>query len=207
MTLHNLIHMPEDIVRFSAPDNVWCYVFERAVRGYVERSSNKKNLESTFAKAECRREFLKFTFPSTDALHPVPPPLPTALVSLDTDMALLCVCIFILGLMVHSYFVSQLHAPLAQAQQLITAGAKDDGILVGGKHYFALLHTDAQQVLDLLGTLALDVSISTTNIAAVFVRSVYMPSHGYNGTLYRVGEHCLLQDEQANQIIVRLKSP
>ena len=63
VTLHNLIHLPEDIERFSAPDNVWCYVFERAVKGYVERSSNNKNLELTFAKAECRREFMKFAFP------------------------------------------------------------------------------------------------------------------------------------------------
>lgn len=60
MTLHNLLHLPEDIERYSSPDNYWCYVFERAVKGYIERSSNSKNLEFTFARAECRREFLKF---------------------------------------------------------------------------------------------------------------------------------------------------
>ena len=60
ISLHNLIHLPEDIQRFSAPDNYWCYTFERAVRTYVERSSNKKNLELTFAKAEARKELLKF---------------------------------------------------------------------------------------------------------------------------------------------------
>lgn len=58
--MHNLLHIPDDIVRFSSPDNYWCYVFERAVHTYVERSSNKKNLEFTFSKAESRREFLKF---------------------------------------------------------------------------------------------------------------------------------------------------
>ena len=51
----------DDIQRFSAPDNYWCYIFERAVRSYVERSSNKKNLEMTFAKAESRKELLKFS--------------------------------------------------------------------------------------------------------------------------------------------------
>lgn len=51
VTLHNL-HLPLD--------NFWCYSFERAVKKYVERSSNCKSIESTFAVAECRREFLNF---------------------------------------------------------------------------------------------------------------------------------------------------
>jgi len=59
ISLHNLVHLPDDIRRFSSPDNFWCYTFERAVHTYVERSSNKKNLEKTFASAECRRELLK----------------------------------------------------------------------------------------------------------------------------------------------------
>ena len=37
-------------------------VFERAVHTYIERSSNRKNTELSFAKAECRREFLKFRY-------------------------------------------------------------------------------------------------------------------------------------------------
>ena len=60
ITLHNLLHIPDDIIRFSTPDNYWCFTFERAVKSYVERSSNSKHIESTFAQAECRREFLKF---------------------------------------------------------------------------------------------------------------------------------------------------
>lgn len=60
ISLHNLIHLPEDIKRFSTPDNVWCYVYERAVHTYIDRSSNMKNLELTFAKAQSRRELLKF---------------------------------------------------------------------------------------------------------------------------------------------------
>lgn len=32
VTLHNLIHLPEDIERFGSPDNYWCYSFERAVK-------------------------------------------------------------------------------------------------------------------------------------------------------------------------------
>jgi len=60
ISLHNLTHLIDDISRFSSPDNFWCYAFERAVRTYVERSSNSKQLELTFAKAESRREVLKF---------------------------------------------------------------------------------------------------------------------------------------------------
>ena len=60
ISMHNLLHLNEDIMRFSSPDNYWCFVFERAVHTYVVRSSNKKNLECTFAKAESRRELLKF---------------------------------------------------------------------------------------------------------------------------------------------------
>ena len=60
VTLHNLIHLTKDIERFSSPDNFWCYVFERAVKHYIECSSNSKNLEYTFARIECCREFLKF---------------------------------------------------------------------------------------------------------------------------------------------------
>ena len=65
ISLHNLIHLIEDIRRFSSPDNVWCYVYERAVHTYIERSSNMKNLELTFAKAQSRCEVLKF-MPSQD---------------------------------------------------------------------------------------------------------------------------------------------
>lgn len=60
VTLHNLNHLSEDIERFASPDNFWCYTFERAVKGYTQRPSNAKNLEHTFARAECRKEFLRF---------------------------------------------------------------------------------------------------------------------------------------------------
>lgn len=59
VTGHNLQHLCEDIKRFSSPDNYWCFVFERSVKRYVERSSNKKHIEYTFANAEERRELSK----------------------------------------------------------------------------------------------------------------------------------------------------
>ena len=59
ISLHNLTQIHEDVMAFSAPDNYWCVVFERAVKGYVKRSSNCKGIEGTFATAEAQREFLK----------------------------------------------------------------------------------------------------------------------------------------------------
>ena len=59
ISVHNMIHIHEDIISFSATDNYWCAVFERAVKSYVKRSHNCKGVEKTFAKTEARREFLK----------------------------------------------------------------------------------------------------------------------------------------------------
>ena len=60
ISMHNLVHLPDDIQRFSSSDDYWCYIFERAVHRYIETSSNNKHLELSFAKAESRRELLKF---------------------------------------------------------------------------------------------------------------------------------------------------
>ena len=59
ITLHTLTHVPEDIRRFSSPDNYWCYQYERAVGRYVKQTSNKKAIEKTFARKESQREFIK----------------------------------------------------------------------------------------------------------------------------------------------------
>ena len=59
VTNHNLEHFKEDLHRFSASDNTWCYVFERAVKKYKHHSNNCKGFEITFAAAEARRELLK----------------------------------------------------------------------------------------------------------------------------------------------------
>lgn len=59
ISLHNLLHIHEDIINFSAPDNFWCAVYERAVKGYLKKSHNGKRIEATFAHAESIREHLK----------------------------------------------------------------------------------------------------------------------------------------------------
>lgn len=59
ISLHNLLHVHEDIINFASSDNVWCAVFERAVKEYVKKSHNGKCIEVTFAHAEAIREYLK----------------------------------------------------------------------------------------------------------------------------------------------------
>ena len=50
ISVHNLLHVHEDIMNFSATDNYWCAVFERAVKDYVKRSSNCKGVEGLMLK-------------------------------------------------------------------------------------------------------------------------------------------------------------
>ena len=43
ISLHNLIHIHEDIINFAACDNYWCAVFERAVKHYVKVIQLQRN--------------------------------------------------------------------------------------------------------------------------------------------------------------------
>ena len=59
VSLHNLTHIHEDLLNFSASDNHWCAVYECAVKNYVKKPHNCKGIEISFARSETRREFLK----------------------------------------------------------------------------------------------------------------------------------------------------
>lgn len=59
ITEHNLIHVSEDIYRFSSPDNYWVFDLERAVKRYVNQSTNHKNIEKTYSSNKVRREVLQ----------------------------------------------------------------------------------------------------------------------------------------------------
>lgn len=59
ISMHNLLHIHEDIINFSTSDNVWCAVYERTVKEYVKMSHNGKNIKATFAHVESIREYSK----------------------------------------------------------------------------------------------------------------------------------------------------
>lgn len=61
ISLHNLLHLEEDICNFSGLDNYSCWTKERAVKRYIRQSNNHKNIEATFAHSEARRELLKLS--------------------------------------------------------------------------------------------------------------------------------------------------
>lgn len=72
ITNHNLLHLSEDLERFGASDNYWCYGFKRAVKKYVSRTSNCKHIEKTYARAEERRELMKAVKPIKNGARPYP---------------------------------------------------------------------------------------------------------------------------------------
>ena len=59
VSVHNMLHVHEDIINFSATANYPCAVFERTAKYYIKRSNNCKGVEARFAKAKARGEFLK----------------------------------------------------------------------------------------------------------------------------------------------------
>lgn len=76
-------------------------------------------------------------------------------------------------------------------------------ILVGGKHYQSLEHTDllhAHELTRVQHNLSTEQSSITTG--AIFVRSVFFAKHGYKGTLYRIGESCLVEDDNGEHVVL-----
>ena len=59
ITEHNLVHVSDDIYRFSSPDNYWVFDLERAVKRYVNQTTNHRNIEKTYSDNETRREVLQ----------------------------------------------------------------------------------------------------------------------------------------------------
>ena len=57
VSVHNMMHIHEDIINFSGTDNYWCAVFERAVKDYVKRSHDRKGVELTLLKLKPEENF------------------------------------------------------------------------------------------------------------------------------------------------------
>lgn len=59
ITEQNLIHVADNIFHFSSPDNYWVFDLQRAVKRYVNQSTNHRNIEKTYSDNETRREVLQ----------------------------------------------------------------------------------------------------------------------------------------------------
>lgn len=72
-----------------------------------------------------------------------------------------------------------------------------ESILVGGKHYQPLESQDIQEVFTAFNREAPQHDV----VGAVFVRSIFMTKHGYDGMLYRVGEHCIVNRQEEHTVL------
>ena len=77
-----------------------------------------------------------------------------------------------------------------------------ESILVGGRRCAPLSSDDLQNVFALL-----DYEPETTadNVGGIFVRSIFLPKHGLNGTLYRVGEFYLVYNSAGEQAVLKIE--
>ena len=69
-----------------------------------------------------------------------------------------------------------------------------ESVLVGGKHYRALSKIDIQHTYGLVNFN----QPPPDQAGGVFVRSVFMSKHSYNGMLYRIGEYSIATNPQGS---------
>ena len=104
-------------------------------------------------------------------------------------------------IIITSIFLYQVHAKsISQARQLSKQFSDVKSILVGGKRYVPLTAVESNLINQVLTTpMPWD---NDLHIATIQVSSIYMPNHGYNGTLYRINEHILSKYDTSEELIV-----
>ncbi|XP_031549912.1 uncharacterized protein LOC116287378 [Actinia tenebrosa] len=176
ITVHNLIHVKEDALRFSHPDNYWCFSFERAVRRYVNTTTNFKNIECTYAKKEKRRELMKLlnTSPLLQNRRHKP---------LQIDIDKMCA---------KSLEAAHELIKVVNESHIPHVNRCNRGVLVGGMsaNECILLREQVTQIVDCCS----GVNAQDVQPVAFKSRSLLKPLHGIGGVLYRVGEHAVVED-------------
>lgn len=72
---------------------------------------------------------------------------------------------------------------------------------LGGKFFLPIPKGDSATLLDLVQASGTD-----TKVAGVFVWSVFISNHGFQGPLYRVGEHCLVNNTDDQTMVVEISA-
>ena len=105
------------------------------------------------------------------------------------------ICIYM-----YMYSVLQVHAgSINEAYKIIKSFPTISEVLVGGKNYRSMEQSDVDNANALTER---DTSENTSAVhVGLFVRSIFLPKHGYGGTLYRVGEHCLATHNDEDIVI------
>lgn len=176
VTVHNLLHIPGDALRFSHPDNYWCFPFERAVKRYIGHTSNFKNKECSFAQRESYRELLKL-LSSKLGVYDV--------TNYTIDLKKMCT---------KSLEVAKKISNMVSGEQ---ANSYIEGVLVGGmaRNQVHLSQQDIQLIQVTTNSLAPSV---IAEIAWSF-RSLWKPRQTPQGMLYRVGEQAMFTMDGVDQ--------
>ena len=99
----------------------------------------------------------------------------------------------------------QVHASsLQKGKNIVDVLPEADAILVGGKQYEPVQQFDVHSAFMLTNKNPEMEEAVLRGVGGIFVRSVFIPKHGHEGTLYRVGEHCLVIDENEEQHVIKL---
>ena len=175
---HSLEHTTEDITRFSSPDNYWCEVYERAVSHYIATSSNKKNIELTFAKAEARRKRLKRLKSKVTVSLPKQPR------SGKSDRARVC--------------ASSLSEAKELSSELPASQDVSGGILVGKQqnNQFKLSINERSLLIPLFPRAKIE--------DEYFQYSRLWKPSGFNGVMFKTGESVLVADDNDQEIVVKV---
>ena len=180
ITEHNLIHVSDDIYRFSSPDNYWVFDLERAVKRYVNQSTNHRNIEKTYSDNETRREVLQ----NLDILRKsrnAP-----SLTQEEVDMAI---------------SVKQVSS-LKKGYDLIAHASKNnlpnfqDGILIGGQNkiFHEISETQRREIYEDIHSREEELEHFTLNISSTTTcKSILKPGTEPSGlhVLYRKGENVI----------------
>lgn len=99
----------------------------------------------------------------------------------------------------------QVHASsLQKAKNIVDVLPEVNAILVGGKQYEPVQQSDIESAFILTNRNPEMEEAVIKGVGGIFVRSVFIPKHGHEGTLYRVGEYCLITDENEEQHAIKL---
>ena len=176
VTEHNLIHVADDISRFSSPDNYWVFDLERAVKRYVNQSTNHRNIEKTYSDNEARREVLQ----NLD------------IVRNKNDTSDLTQSEFNSAIKLKK--VSSLHKGNAVIAKAYNTNVNDvkNGLLIGGinKTFQAISESQQQEIWQDLNFHSVEIEYSSLPCVTQLHRSFLKPGEEPSGphVLYRQGE-------------------
>ena len=184
------LHLTEDIVRHSTPDNYWCFLFERMVSIHKQQTTNMKQLCKTLANRCAQLQFVN-TYLET---HETPSSLPKMSFDLE-EIARKPVMLHARSIE-NALALKEFLSTHVQNLPTVVQQHYDSGIVLGSSHEVVLSN---RQVRDVQVWLERDQALQNTpqlpTVSQSFKRILKMDHTDYAVT-YRTGEHVVLRDAQ-----------